>query len=135
MTKKTWIISLALMAGVVVAPSYAAAATPTRSATPLRGFVINQDGRSYAAWANREIDEAVNRIYAASSRVRMTSQDRAQLINNTQASAKMMKERVHGVSADGVVTASDRQEVQNLAAAIQSEMKKVHGNLDSFWFL
>ena len=140
MTKTRRIAAItAVLAGMFMAPAVASAATfgsRTEAVAPQTKFIVaDQSGRAYSAWAHREINDAVNRIQARGATVRLTVAQRQLLQNNTNQSANILRSRVAQVSADGKVTAAERQNVRNLALALQSELRKAHGNLDSFWLL
>lgn len=140
MTKTRRIAAItAVLAGMFMAPAVASAATfgsRTEAAAPQTKFIgATQDGRAYAAWANGEINDAVSRIQSRAARFRMTVAQRQLLTNNTNQSANILRHRVAQVTADGKVTAAERHDVRNLAVALQSELRKAHGNLDSFWLL
>ena len=134
--RRTAAIVAAIVMGALAVPALASAAPmPTTTFRAQYGFVRIANGAEYARSSNAAIDRAVLRIFSAANGSRLDATQRQLLKNNTVNSAQMLKARVASVSKDGVVTAADRQQVVDLANALQAELRKAHGNLDSFWLL
>lgn len=133
-THRTAAAFLSLLAGMVVLPSAASAAS-VRERPAISTSRSVQNGRSYSTWANNQINGAVDRIFTNANRLRLSHEDRSLLVNNTNHSANILRQRIRQVSADGKVTASERHQVHNLTLALQAELRKAHGNIDSFWLL
>jgi hypothetical protein len=135
-TRRFAVAIAALLAGSFVLPGLALAAPRTSAPVALFGGVLKpQDARSYANRTNKNINTAVRRIQTKASMTRMSTQQRTLLHNNTLNSANILRARLAKVTADGKVTAAESKEMRDLAVAVQWEMRKAHGNLDSFWML
>ncbi len=122
-------------ATLAAAPGLALARTPAIR-VPIRPVAARiQLRQPYAVWAEARLQASLDRIAYTMSRTRMTAEKRAQINNDVMFSAGVLRARIAKVSKDRVVNSIERQEMHLLTAAIQHDLHRLHGNLDSWWLL
>ena len=123
-------------ATLTAAPGLAMAASPSRPLVVHRAVAARIDpARSYASWVEGRLQASLTRIDQAMLRVRLTPEQRQQIGYDVSFSASTLRARLAKVVSDRDVTDVEKQEMRLLAAAIQHDLERLHGNLDSWWLI
>jgi len=117
-----------LLACAMIVPAVAEAA-PRR--IPRISLRYNA-AKSYERWVNSLLVSSIDRIETKVAATRGTND--AQIMNDVHVGASTLRQRVENFAGDGSITAAEKQQLTALNLAVQAELSRLHGDLDS-WLL